>query len=159
MKEEKKTLVNVTINVEAVASAARNSDSLEETALEVETINPMKLTLEQNIYALKTVPINDKVKGKRKEFAPKTVGIKTIFVTGLASSLKEGCITINGSLDVPKAGHRVVKLEECLFDSEDNARAVARVIAEVELERATAIFDEAEETVNFIKKQIEDDRF
>jgi hypothetical protein len=161
-RESKKDVLNVTVNVEAIASAVRNADNLDDLALEIETVNPKKITLEQEIYTLKSQPANDKKekKGKKLLFAsPRVVGVRSIIVNSLTTEAKEGHITINGTLDVPRSGRRVVKLEECLFVTEEDARAVARVVTEVELERAQSIRDEAQEAVDFIKKQIEDDRF
>lgn len=155
----KKDVLNVNLNIEAIAASRRNADSLEGLALEIPTVNPMKITLKQDIYTLKAVPVNDRVKGKKKDFSPKVVGIKSITVSSLAIGVKENCITINGVIDVPETGNRVVKLEECLFDSEADARAVAKVITEVELEKAKEMADEANEAVNYLKEQLESDRF
>lgn len=157
--EKNKTTLNVNINVEAIGQAARNASSLDDAVLEIETLSPKKITLEQEIYTLKSVPVNDRVKGKKKEFAPKVVGIRSIVVDSLTTMAKSDCITINGTIDVPKKGNRVVKLEECLFESMEDAKAVARVLTEVELEKAQNLADEATAAVNFIKKQLEDDRF
>lgn len=161
MSKEKRDVLNVSVevNVEAIANAARNASNLDELALEISTLNPKSITLEQEIYTLKAVPVNDKVKGKKKEFAPKVVGIRSIVVDSLTTMAKSDCITINGTIDVPKKGNRVVKLEECLFESEEDAKAVARVLTEIELEKAQTLADEATAAVNFIKKQLEDDRF
>lgn len=160
MSKEKRDVLNITVNLEAISNAARNADKLEDLALEIDTINPRKITLEQEIFTLKSVPANDKKsKGKKKDYTPMVVGIKSIVVESLSTTVKENHITINGVLDVPKSGHRVVKLEECLFESEDNAREVARVLTEIELEKATTIRDEAQEAVDFIQKQLADDRY
>jgi ATP-dependent RNA circularization protein (DNA/RNA ligase family) len=163
MKEEKndgkRTVLNVNINVEAIANAARNVDHIDNLALEINTVNPRKITLEQEIYTLKSVPWNDKLKGKKKDEAPRVVGIRSMVVDSLSTTAKQDHITINGILDVPKNGHKVVKLEECLFETEDDARAVAQVLTTIELEKVTAIRDEADEAIIAITKQIEDDRF
>lgn len=158
-KEKDKTVLNVSVNVEAIANAARNADNLDNLALEIETVNPKKITLEQELFTLKSVPWNDKLKGKKKDNAPRVVGIKSIVVDSLSTTAKADHITINGTLDVPKSGHRVVKLEECLFSTEDDARAVARVLTEIELEKVVTIRDEAQEAIDSIEKQLEDDRF
>jgi hypothetical protein len=158
-KDGKRDVLNITVNVEAIANAARNAANLDDLALEINTVNPRKITLEQEIYTLKSVPANDNAKGKKKEFGPRVVGIKSIVVTSLSTTVKEDHITINGTLDVPKSGHRVVKLEECLFETEDDARAVARILTEIELEKATTIRDDAQEAVDMIKKQLESDTF
>lgn len=158
-KDPKDETLKVSINIKAVATAARNASSLEDAALEIDTLNPKKLTLDMEIYTLKAVPVNDKVKGKKKEFAPKVVGIKSMTVNSLSNTGKEGHITINGLLDVPKSGNRIVKLDECLFDDIDNAKAVAKVLTEIELEKASDMLSEAQEAVNFIQKQLEDERF
>jgi len=163
MKEEKskKEVINVNINVESIMSAARNSDDLETAVLEIETVNPRKITLEQDLYMLKAVPVNDnqKLGKKTKEFVPKMVGIKSFTVNSLATGLKEGYITINGTIDIPKSGNRTVKLEECLFASESEARTVARVLTEVELEKVTEAEEALTKAKNTILKQLEDDRF
>lgn len=161
-KEEKKDVLNITVNVEAISNAARNADNLEDLALEIDTVNPRKITLEQELFTLKSVPANDnakKAKGKKKEFVPMVVGIKSLVVDSITNTVKEGHITINGILDIPKSGHRVVKLEECLFETEDDARTVARVLTEIELEKATSIVNEAQEAVDFIRRQLDSDRY
>ena len=158
-KEKKERILNVNLHIDAIAAARRNASSIEETALEVPTVDPKKICLDDNIYTLKAVPVNDKIKGKKKEFAPKVIAIKSFIVNSLSNTVKEGCITINGTLDVPKTGNRVVKLEECLFESEDDARAVAEVLTQVELEKATEMLDEATEAVNFLKKIIDEERY
>jgi len=158
-ENSKKELLNLTITVEEIAQAARNATSLEDAVFEIETLNPRKIVLEQEIFTLKTTPVNDRVKGKKKEFAPKVVGVVSLVVESLSTVGKSDSVTINGTLDVPKKGNRVVKLDECLFSSMDDAKAVARVLTEIELEKAQSIADEAMEAVNFIKKQLEDDRF
>lgn len=154
-----KQVLEVHVNIDAVASASRNnSGDLSELALELDTVNPRELTLDQEIFTLKVVPVNDKVKGKKLEFAPKTVGIRALTVNSLAN-VKEGMVTINGTIDVVKEGRRVLKLEQCLFDNMNTAMEVAKVICQVELEKAEKIRAEATEAVNFLKKQIEDNRF
>ena len=157
--KEGKDVLNITINLDGIASAARNADTLDDLALEIDTVNPRKITLEQDLFTLKAAPVNDKLKGKAKEFAPQVVGIKSMQVESLSTTVKADHITINGILDIPKTGRRVVKLEECLFGSEQEARAVARILTEIELEKADKIRVEAEDAVAFIKKQLEDDRF
>jgi len=159
MSKEKNEVINVTINVKEIANAARNATNLDDLALEIETLNPRDIKLEQDIYTLKSKPWDDKAKGKKKEFAPKVVGIKSFMVDSLTTKAKEGYVTINGVIDVPKEGRRVVKLEECLFATEDNARAVARVLTEIELERAQEMADEANRAVDAIKTQLANDRF
>jgi len=158
-EKEKRDVINVTVNVESIANAARNAENLDDLALEIETLNPRKITLEQDIYTLKSVPANDKLKGKKRDFAPRVVGIRSIEVDTISNKVKPDHITINGTLDIPKTGRKVVKLEECIFATETEARAVARVITEIELEKAISIQDEVNESVNMIKKQLEDDRF
>ncbi len=159
-------IITVSISKEtlhALAQAARNSVSLDEAALEIETVNPAKITLDSSLYMLKSKPANDKISKKEMKKAtnynPKVVGIVSVIVDTLSNKSKPGCITINGSIDVPKTGRRIVKLDECIFSDEVDAREVARVLTEIELERATEMMDEATEAVNFIRKQLEDDRF
>lgn len=161
MSNEKKSkeLIGVHVNVEAVYAAARNSDKVDNIALEIETINPLKINLEQSIYTLKSVPANDKAKGKLKEFSPKVVGIICTEVESLKNNKSEGVVTINGTIDIPRSGRKTVTLEECVFDNEQDAKAVARVVTEVELERAQELVDDFQSGIDFLKKQVENDRF
>jgi hypothetical protein len=148
------------VNIKAIAGAARNADNLDELALELETVNPMKLHLRKELFMLKSVPVNDsKGKGnKKKDFSPRCVGIKSIVISSLCDTVKAGYVTINSSIDIPESGHRVLKLDEAIFDSEEDARAVGICLTEIELEKAKAMRDEAQEAVDFIENQLKKDR-
>jgi hypothetical protein len=163
MKEEREDGVEFkksSVNIKAISSAARNADNLDDLALELDTINPMKLHLRKELFMLKSVLVNDKDrgKGKKRDFSPRCIGIKGMIVTSLCDTVKPGYVTINSSVDIPESGHRVLKLEECLFDNEEDARAVGIVLTEIELEKAIAMRDEAQAAVDFIENQLKKDR-
>lgn len=158
-KEKSEVLLNLELNVESIANAARNCKDLDELALEIHTVSPKNLTLEKELFLLKAVPVNDRVKGKKKEFAPKTIGITSTVVETLSSIKGSDTIIINGTIELPKKGGKVLKLNECVFDDYEYAKAVAKTLAEVELEKAQDILNDMTETVNSLRKQIDDDRF
>lgn len=149
--------VNITINADAIRAAASNAAKVQEIALEVPVVDPKDLSIDDQIFGLELLPVNDKAK-KGPETAMYTA-IKPIVVDVLSGRNKPGFITVNGTIDIPKEGGRINTIENCFFTKECDARAVCRIVTEVELDRSLERIENEQKNADFLKKQLEDDRF
>jgi hypothetical protein len=158
MKKERLVDINVTVNVDAIRAAASNAAKVQEIALEVPVVDPKDLSIDDQIFGLELLPVNDKAKKNNPDTAMYTA-IKPIVVDTLSGRAKPGFITVNGTIDIPKEGGRVNKVEDCFFTKQEDARAVCRIITEVELDRSLERLENEQKNADFLKKQLEDDRF
>lgn len=159
MKNKERIIdVNVTINVDAIRAAAGNAAKVGEIALEVPVVDPKDLSIGDQIFGITLLPVKD---GAKKSDPNTTVypAVQAILVDILSGRAKPGFITVNGTIDIAKDGGRVNKLEECYFINQMDAKAVCRVITEVELDRSMARIALEEENSKFLQKQLTDDRF
>lgn len=158
MKKERILDVNVTINIDAIRAAASNAAKVRDVALEVPVIDPRDLSIEDQIFGITLLPVKDDA----KKSDPNTAvypAVQAILVDTLSGRAKPGFITVNGTIDIAKENGRVNKLEECYFVNQSDAKAVCRVITEVELERSMERIAIEEENAKFLQKQLTDDRF
>lgn len=147
---------DLSINIDAIRAAASNAAKVQDVAFEVPGVNPRDLSIEDKIYGIVLQPIENK---KTSPDTTMYVAIEPILVDTLSNKAKEGYITVNGTIDIPKESGRLTKLENSFFTNEADARAICRGITEIELERA--IDREAAEKKNrdFLQKQLNEDRF
>ena len=158
-KEEIK--LEVKVNIEAVKSALRNSEKIEEAALEVPAVNPTKLTLRSRIYGIEFNPISPEK--KIKHLTLPTLGsypaIREIIVDSLAADVKEGYITVNGNIDIPEEGNRLINIKDAYFTTEEDAREVCKAIAMINLDRVREIKKLVEKEEVTLQEQLDADAF
>lgn len=162
MKKERLIDVGVTINIDAIRAAASNAPKVVDVALEVPVVDPRDLSCEEQIFGIVLKPVDDEV----KKITPDTsvyTAVLPILVETLSVKAKPGFVTVNGTIDIPKETGRTNKLEECYFANQQDAKAVCRVITEVELDRTIERFEIEEKrfkkTSDFYKNQLDNDRF
>lgn len=158
MRKEK-TIFNgdLSINVEAIRAAASNASKVQDIALEVPVVDPKMLSIDDQIFGVVLNPSNDKAKlGPNTTMYP---AIKNILVDTLSGRAKEGYITVNGTIDIPKEGGKVTKLENSYFASQADAQAVCVIITEVELDRAMERLEDEQRNIEFLKNQLANGRF
>lgn len=160
---EQKKNQNININVElkkTVRSALKNADTIDNAILEVGVVNPKELHLDDEIFGFTVKPVSDSELGKNIPNVIRYVAIRPIRVSSLSNTISDGKnVTINGNLDVPNDAGRIIKLKDALVKSEAEARAIASTATEIELEKVHEILKEAEKAKEFLKEQIENDRF
>jgi hypothetical protein len=158
MKKERVIDVNVTVNVDAIRAAASNAAKVKDVALEVPVIDPRDLSCDDQIFGIVLKPVNDNAKKSNPDTAVYCAVVPTIVET-LSTRAKQGFITVNGTIDIAREGGKVNRLEECFFSNQADAKAVCRVITEVELERALEAIQEKQKDADFLQQQLNDDRF
>lgn len=153
--------VEVKMNMEAVKSALRNAENIQEAALEVPAVNPLKLNLKSRIYGVDLNPISPKSNSKKLELP--TLGsypaIREIVVDSLSTNVKEGYITVNGTVDIPEDGNRLIHVEDAYFKTEEDAREVCKAIAMVNLDRVREIIELAKKEEATLQGQLKDNKF
>lgn len=158
MKKVERTVdLTITIDPERIRAAAVNASRVSDVALEISTGDPRDLSIDEQIFGLELLPVNDKAKA-----GPNTamyVAVKPIIVETLSGRAKPGFITVNGTIDIPKEPGRLQKIEDCFFSNQIDARAVCRVITEVELERSLDRQLTEKENSDFLTEQLKNDRF
>lgn len=158
MKKEKILDVNVTINIDAIRAAASNAAKVRDIALEVPVVDPKDLSIEDQIFGITLLPVSDNA----KKSDPNTAvypAVQAILVDTLSGRAKPGFITVNGTIDIAKDSGRVNKLEECYFVNQLDAKAVCRVITEVELDRSMERINLEQKNAEFLQNQLTNDRF
>jgi hypothetical protein len=158
MKKETVIDVNVSINVDAVRAAASNSKRVIDVALEIPAVDPRDLCIDDQIFGLTLLPVNDTAK-KSDPDTSCYPAVQPILVETLSGKAKPGYITINGTIDISKEAGRVNKIEDCFFVNQSDARAVCRVITEVEHERSLDRIETEQKNATFLQKLLTDDRF
>lgn len=158
MKKERILDVNVSVNIDAIRAAASNAAKVREVALEVPVVDPKDLSIEDQIFGITLLPIKDDAK-KADPNTSVYPAVQAILVDTLSGRAKPGFITVNGTIDIAKDAGRVNKLEECYFVNQLDAKAVCRVITEVELDRSMERIAIEEANAKFLQKQLTDDRF
>jgi hypothetical protein len=152
--KNEKTVLEFSIT--AVKAAATNAAKIQDIALEVPTVDARDLSIDEQIFGIELLPIKKEKNGPDNA---KYVAVKPVVIEVLSGRNKPGFITVNGTIDMPKEAGRVVKLEDSFFADLDTAKAVCRVITEVELERALEREKEEHANVDFYLKQQTDDRY
>lgn len=158
MENKKEFELTATINIEAVRAGMSNANRLEDVALSIPVVDPKNLTIDSKIYGFEIVPINDQIKELKNDDA-KCVARKEILVENLSKTLKPGFITVNGNYDLPMEGGTVVKLSQCYVANKEDAIEIARIATEVELDRAEEVLASKQKEVDFLREQLENDRF
>lgn len=158
MKKERIIDVDVKINLDAVHAAASNAARVRDVALEVPVVDPKDLSIEDQIFGLTLLPVNDNAKKSNPDTAVYPA-VQAILVDTLSGRAKPGFITVNGTIDIAKEAGRVNKLEECFFVNQADAKAVCRIITEVELDRLLERIKIEQDNADFLQKQLTDDRF
>jgi len=162
MKQKEQFLVSSDevskIDLKTIRAAASNASKVQEIALEIPVVNPKDLSIEDQIFGIVLNSVNDK-ESKTNPDSSLYPAILPILVDTLSGRAKPGFITVNGTIDIPKEQGRVSKLEECYFTRQEEARAVCRVIVEVELERSMKKEEEQAKITIFLKDKIDNDRF
>lgn len=159
MKKEEKTInIDITISKEAIKNAANNAKRIMDIALEIPVVDPRDLSIDEQIFGIELKPTDDKV----TKVTPDTsvhVAVLPIIVDTLSGRAKPGYITVNGTIDIPKESGKVIKLEDCYFANQADAKEVCRAITEVELDRALDREKTEHLNAEFLRKQLTDDRF
>ena len=158
MKEEKVIEINVSLNIEAVHSAAMNASDLKNVAFEVPCVNPRELTIDSKVYGFKIVPVDDQVKQLGDDDA-RCIAVQSTVVDSLDKNQREGYITVNGRIDIPMTHGKMVQLEEVFLAKQEDAHAIAEVLTEVELQKAMDIVEKKQKVVDFLKEQLENKRW
>ena len=156
-KDEKKVEMTLQFSVDGVRSAAKNAARLQEVQLDVPCVDPKKLSIDDKIYGLKVVPVKDTVKSP----TPSTlcsVGVIEINVDTLSGVVREGMVTVNGIIDIPKEIGRTNAIEDVYFEDKEAARAVAMVFLEEEWAKSEENVAAAEKIRDFLKEQFEAER-
>jgi len=158
--KKKAELIDVNIlniNPDVIRAAASNVLRVQDMALEIPVVDPRDLSVDDQIFGVELHPIK-----KDAPVGPSSalhVAIKPIVVEVLSGRSKPNYITVNGTIDIPREPGKVVKLTDCYFVSQMDARAVCRVITEVELERSLERSKLEEENQTFYKNQVTNDRY
>lgn len=159
MKKSETTIeIGVTISRDAVKNAANNAKRIMDIALEIPVVDPRDLSVDEQIFGIELKPTDDKV----TKVTPDTsvhVAVLPIIVDTLSGRAKPGYITVNGTIDIPRESGKVIKLEDCYFANQADAREVCRAITEVELDRSIDRETREHKNGEFLKKQLADDRF
>lgn len=156
-EKERKVEVTLGFSVDGIRAAAKNASRLEEVALDVPCVNPKKLSIDDKIYGLKIVPIDDNVKSP----VPSTlcsVGVVEIHIESLSGVSKQGYIVVNGRIDIPKEMGHTNKIEDVYFEEKEAAREVGIIFLEEEYEKSTKNLEKAAEIRDFLKLQLEEAR-
>lgn len=145
------------IDLKTIRAAASNASKVQEIALEIPVVDPKDLSIDDQIFGVVLNTVDDKE--KRTPDSAMYPAILPILVDTLSGRAKPGFITVNGTIDIPKEQGRVSKLEECYFTEQEEARAVCRIVTEVELERSIKKEQEQAKITEFLQNQINKDRF
>jgi hypothetical protein len=160
MSKEKKVFnVDITINPDAIRAAAVNAAKVQDVALEVPIVDARDLSIDDQIFGIELLPIAKEVGQAITPDSTKYVAIKPVIVDVLSGRAKPGFITVNGTIDLPKEQTKVVKLEDAYFANEVDARAVCRIMTEVELDRSLKKQETERLNSDFLQKQLDKDRF
>lgn len=154
MKNQEKVEVSLSIAVDGVKSAARNAATLEEVVLDLPTVDPKKLSIDDKIYGLKIVPVLDSAK-RSTPSTVHTVGVVDINVDTLSGVVHPGMVTINTHIDIPKEVGHTHSIEEVYFEDKEAARAVALVFLEEAYHKSEEAVVAAEEIRSFLAEQFE----
>lgn len=155
-KENSNVEIRLDIKVEAIRSAAKNASDIQEVVLDVPCVNPRELHIDSQIFGLKVVPVVDTEKAKPSTLC--TVGVIKTNVDTLSGTVKEGYVTINSNIDIPKEIGRTNQLKDIYFENEEDARQVALVFIEDQYQRAEDAVVAAKKTRDFLKEQFEQER-
>ena len=130
---------------------------LEDVTLDVPCVNPKQLNIDSKIYGLKIVPVKDNIKSPTPSTLC-TVGVVEINVDTMSGIVKEGMVTINGSIDIPKELGRTNSVQDIYFEEKEAARQVAMVFLEEELKKSEEAVESANEIRDFLADQFEAER-
>ena len=158
-KEDVKILTE--LNIDAIRAALNNADNLFEAQVAVPAVNPRDLRLDDQIFGVHLNPITYKP-GTKIPKEPNTVkypSINAININSLQKGVKEDCITVNGSIDIPIATGRTVTLDQVYVSSEAHARTLAIAVMEVQLEKINELEIRIADEKEFLLKQVKDNRY
>jgi hypothetical protein len=156
-KHEDKVEVTLSIAVDGVKAAARNAQTLQDVVLDLPTVDPKKLSIDDKIYGLKIVPVKDSAKSSTPSTVY-TVGVVDINVESLSGIVHPGMVTINTHIDIPKEVAHTHSIEEVYFEDKEAARAVALVFLEEAYHKSEEAVTAAEEIRSFLMEQFEAQR-
>ena len=151
-KEKREVEVNLSIAVNSVRAAAKNAKTLQEVVLDLPTVDPRTLSIDDKIYGLRIIPVDDSVKSPTPSTTC-TIGVIDINVDTLSGIVHKGMVTVNTHIDIPKEVSHTNKIEDVYFEDKEAARAVAIVFLEEEMLKAEENIKAAEENYNFLKNQ------
>ena len=151
--------IKIKINVQAVRNAAKNAETLDKVSLmEIEVINPNKLTLGNEIFGLTANPLNDKIKIV-KPSTLRYVAIRRININNLSNTITPDHVTVNSDTDIPTKSGEVLRLNQIFLEFEDDARQIARILTENELVKVEDSIEERIKAKKFYTEQLTEDRF
>ena len=152
--EKKSVEVNLSVSVSGVRSAAKNAATLQEVVLDIPCVDPKKLSIDDKIYGLKIVAVKDSIKSPTPSTIC-TVGVVDINVNTLSGIVTPGMVTINGDIDIPKAVGHTNGIEDVYFEDKEEARQVALVFLEEEMEKSEKNVAAAVEIRDFLADQFD----
>ena len=153
-KQHEKAEFTLAFAVDSVRAAAKNAATLEEVVLDIPTLDPRQLRIDDKIYGLKIVPVMDSVKSPTPSTA-RTVGVVDYNVDTLSGIVRQGMMTINTHLDIPKDVSQTNGIEDVYFEDKESARAVALVFLEEAYNKSEEAIKADEEIRDFLKEQFE----
>lgn len=153
----------ITIDVEIIKAALRNSDSFEGAALEVpNSVSAEDLRVRKPIYGIVINPINKKAPLKRSKSVAlpgSYVAIKEIIVTSISAEEDDNFVVVNGSYKIREKSNDLITLKDAYFKDADDARQVCKVVTSLNLERLLELRDEIDKEVEFLRQQEENGNF
>jgi hypothetical protein len=151
--------IDLEINIDAIRAAASNSTSMRDITIEVPVVDPKTLCCDEQIFGIVLQPINKKEQNKLGPATGMYCAVNPVIIDVLNSRAKPGFIQVNGTIDLPKEAGRINSLTQCYFTSNKVAKAVCRVITEVEADRSLARQAQEKLTSDFLLGQLNDDNF
>jgi len=149
--------MHLDFSVEGIRAAVKNAVDVQKVVLDVPCVDPRKLHIDDKIYGLKVVPVKDSEKSKTPSVRC-TVGVVEINIDNLSGVVKQGYVTVNTGIDIPKELGRTNAVTDVYFESKEAARQVAMIFLEEEMVRAEEAVTEAKEIREFLAEQLENER-
>jgi len=148
--------------VQALHAAMKNAERPHEAMIEVTpVVDPRELRLDDKIFGVQLNPITykDGTKVPKEPHTVKYPSINAITVNSLQKGIKDDHITINGSIDMPIATGKTTTLDQVFLASEDQARTLAKIVMEVQLEKIEELEERIAQEKEFLLKQVENNRY
>ena len=147
--------INIGLNIDAVKQAMRNAEKPQDAHIAIPIINPKDLRIDDEIFGVTLKPITVKP-GTKAPKEPSTAvypSVNAIVVNSLNKGVVDDVITVNGSIDMPMASGRTATLEDIYLPNEEDARAIADVLLDVQLENIEIIEEQIANEKAFLIEQ------
>lgn len=149
------------VNADIIKAALRNAENIEEAAIEVAVVNPLNISLKSRIYAVSLKPItrSRSVKMRALPTLGQYASVQEVLVESLATGVKDGYVTVNGTINIPETDGKVMGIRDAYFGSPEDAREVARAITAINLERVRELKEILAAEEAMLVEQEKEDRF